>query len=195
MHTNPPDEALRDLLESSTTIAMVGASSKTDRPSNGVMRFLLEAGFRVVPVSPRETEVLGVRAVPSLAAVKEPVDIVDVFRRAGETPAVADEAAAIGARALWLQLGIASEDAAARASAAGLTVVMDLCLGETVRRLGIVKGGGPRRAATEREVREAALDETIAGSFPASDPPSSLPNPADRGAIARLGEGPSRGKR
>jgi hypothetical protein len=64
---------------------------------------------------------------------------------------------------------------------------MDLCLGQTVRRLGIVKGGGLRPAATEREVREAALDETIAGSFPASDPPSSLPNPADRGAIARLG--------
>jgi uncharacterized protein len=186
MHTNPPDEALRDLLESSTTVAMVGASSKTDRPSNGVMRLLLAAGFRVIPVSPRETEVLGVRAVPSLAALTEPVDIVDVFRRAEETPEVADEAVAIGARTLWLQLGIANEDAAARAAAAGLTVVMDLCLGQTVQRLGIVRGGEARPAATEHEVREAALDETIAGSFPASDPPSSLPNPADRGAIARL---------
>ena len=187
MHVNPSDDALRELLEASTTIAMVGASSKPDRPSNGVMRLLLEAGFRVVPVSPRETEVLGVRAVPSLAAITEPVDIVDVFRRAEETPEVADEAVAAGARVLWLQLGISNEDAAARARGGGLTVVMDLCLGQTVRRLGIVKGGGLRPAATEREVREAALDETIAGSFPASDPPSSLPNPADRGAIARLG--------
>jgi len=187
MHVNPSDDALRELLEASTTIAMVGASSKPDRPSNGVMRLLLEAGFRVVPVSPRETEVLGVRAVPSLAAITEPVDIVDVFRRAEETPEVADEAVAAGARVLWLQLGISNEDAAARARGGGLKVVMDLCLGQTVRRLGIVKGGGRPSAATEREVREAALDETIAGSFPASDPPSSLPNPADRGAIARLG--------
>jgi uncharacterized protein len=187
MHVNPSDDALRELLESSTTIAMVGASSKPDRPSNGVMRLLLDAGFRVIPVSPRETEVLGVRAVPSLAAIAEPVDIVDVFRRPEETPAVADEAVAVGARAFWLQLGIANDDAAARARRAGLTVVMDLCLGQTVRRLGIVKGGGSVPTATEREVREAALDETIAGSFPASDPPSSLPNPADRGAIARLG--------
>ena len=194
MHVNPSDEALRELLLSSTTIAMVGASSKIDRPSNGVMRLLLEAGFRVIPVSPRETEVLGVRAVPSLAEIAEPVDIVDVFRRAEETPGVADEAVAIGARVLWLQLGISNEDAAARAHAAGLRVVMDLCIGQTVRRLGIVKTGGPQPAATEGEVREAALDETIAGSFPASDPPSSLPNPADRGAIARLREGRS-GKR
>jgi hypothetical protein len=186
MHTNPPDEALRALLETSTTIAVVGASSRPDRPSNGVMRLLHAAGFRVIPVSPRETEVLGVRAVPSLAALTEPVDIVDVFRRAEETPEVADEAVAIGARTLWLQLGIANEDAAARAAAAGLTVVMDLCLGQTVKRLGMVKGGEAGPAATEHEVREAALDETIAGSFPASDPPSSLPNPADRGAIARL---------
>jgi predicted CoA-binding protein len=167
MHTNPPDDALRLLLESSTTIAMVGASSKPDRPSNSVFRILLEAGFRVVPVSPRETEVLGVRAVASLAALTEPVDIVDVFRRPEETPGIADEAVAVGARALWLQLGIANEDAAARAGAAGLTAVMDLCLGETVRRLGIVKAGA-RAAATERQVREAALPPT-AGDRPADE--------------------------
>jgi predicted CoA-binding protein len=119
MHVNPSDDALRELLEASTTIAMVGASSKPDRPSNGVMRLLLEAGFRVVPVSPRETEVLGVRAVPSLAAITEPVDIVDVFRRPEETPEVADEAVAAGARVLWLQLGISNEDAAARARGGG----------------------------------------------------------------------------
>jgi predicted CoA-binding protein len=142
MHVNPSDEALRELLLSSATIAIVGASSKAERPSNAVMRILLDAGFRVVPVSPRETEVLGVRAVPSLAAVTEAVDIVDVFRRPEETPGVADEAVAVRARALWLQLGISNEDAAARARGAGLTVVMDLCLGETVRRLGIGRRGG-----------------------------------------------------
>jgi predicted CoA-binding protein len=139
MHANPSEEAIRALLLASSTVAMVGASSKPDRPSYGIMQLLLEAGFRVIPVSPRETEVHGQRAFPSLAAIGEPIDIVDVFRRPEETPAVADEAAAIHAKALWLQLGIANEDAAARAKAAGLVVVMDRCLGATVRQMGIVK--------------------------------------------------------
>ena len=135
---NPSDDAIRRLLESSRTIAMVGASSREDRPSHGVMRLLLDAGFHVIPVNPRETEVLGQRAVASLADIKEKVDIVDVFRRAEDTPPIADEAVAIGARALWLQLGIASDDAAARASKGGLTVVMDRCLGRTVDEMDVV---------------------------------------------------------
>ena len=135
---NPSDDAIRRLLESSRTIAMVGASSREDRPSHGVMRRLLDAGFRVIPVNPKETEVLGQRAVASLGDIREKVDIVDVFRRAEDTPAIADEAVAIGARALWLQLGIASDDAAARASKGGLTVVMDRCIGRTVDEMDIV---------------------------------------------------------
>ena len=136
-HTNPGPEALRDLLETAATIAMIGASSNPDRPSHGVMRFLLERGLRVIPVNPKETEVLGQRAWPSLQAVPERVDIVDVFRRAEYTPAIADEAVRVGARALWLQRGIRNEGAAARATAGGLVVVMDLCIAETVLRLGV----------------------------------------------------------
>jgi predicted CoA-binding protein len=136
-HENPSDDALRDLLTSARTIALVGASSKPDRPAYGVMNYLLRRGFHVIPVSPRETEVLGQKAYPSLSDIPEPVDIVDVFRRAEATPPIADEAVAIGARALWLQLGIASEDAAHRAAAGGLTVVMDRCIAETSRELGI----------------------------------------------------------
>ena len=136
-HRNPPDDAIRKLLASTKTIAMVGASSNRERPSNEIMALLLEAGFRVIPVNPKETEVLGQRAYATLADVPEKVDIVDVFRKADETPAIADEAVAVGARALWLQLGISNDDAARRADEAGLTVVMDRCLGETVREMGI----------------------------------------------------------
>ena len=136
-HANPAENELRELLERAGTIAMVGASSSPDRPSHGVMKYLLESGFHVVPVSPTETEVLGQKAYPSLAAVPKPVDIVDVFRRAEHAPGIADEAAAIGAKALWLQQGITSEEAAERAEAAGLTVVMDRCIAKTVRTLGV----------------------------------------------------------
>ena len=101
------------------------------------MKFLLGRGFHVIPVSPNETEVLGQRAYPSLAAVPEPIDIVDVFRRAEHTPGIADEAVKAGAKVLWLQQGISNEDAAARASAGGLTVVMDRCIAETTGALGI----------------------------------------------------------
>ena len=138
-HTNPTDDTLRALLTASRTIAIVGASSKPDRPSHGIMRSLLAAGFHVIPVSPNETKVLGQRAYDALDAIEEPVDIVDVFRRAEKTPPIADDAVSIGARALWLQHGISNDDAAARAKAGGLIVVMDTCIGETVRRLGIAR--------------------------------------------------------
>ena len=136
-HTNPSDEQLREILSTSRTIAVVGASSKHDRPSYDVMKVLMAAGFQVIPVTPRETRILGRTAYPTLADVPEHVDIVDVFRRADDTPAIADEAARIGAKVLWLQLGIVSEAAAARAEAAGLTAIMDLCIGKTTLRLGI----------------------------------------------------------
>lgn len=128
-HVNPSDEALRQLLTSAETIAMVGASSNPARPSNGIMRKLQSAGYRVIPVNPNETEVLGERAYLSLEAVPEKIDIVDVFRRPEYTPAIADAAVRVGARALWLQQGISNDEAAARASAAGLLVIMDECIG------------------------------------------------------------------
>ena len=141
-YENPTDEEIRRLLASSRTIAVVGASSKPDRPSNGVMRKLLSLGYRVIPVNPRETEVLGQKAYASLADIPEKVDIVDVFRRAERTPPIAEEAIAIGARALWLQSGIWNDDAAARAVAGGLTAVMDSCLGAMHSVLGVPAKAG-----------------------------------------------------
>jgi predicted CoA-binding protein len=136
-HTNPDDASLRKLLIEAKTIAMVGASSNAEKPSHGIMKRLLAAGYHVIPVNPRETEVLGQRAYAALADITEPIDIVDVFRRSEDAPGIADEAAAVHAKALWLQLGVSSDDAAARASAAGLTVVMDKCIGATHAALGI----------------------------------------------------------
>ena len=108
---------------------MVGASSNPDRPSNGIMRKLQADGYRVIPVNPNETTVLGERAYASLADVLEPIDIVDVFRRAEFTPAIAEQAVRVGAKTLWLQSGVVNEEAAATASAGGLQVVMDACIG------------------------------------------------------------------
>jgi predicted CoA-binding protein len=129
MHTNPSDAELKELMSKASTIAVVGASSNPERPSNGIMRKLLSVGYQVIPVNPRETKVLGERAYASLSDVPVAIDIVDVFRRSEYTPAIADEAVKIGAKALWLQSGVVNEDAAARAKAGGLTVVMDACLG------------------------------------------------------------------
>jgi len=136
-HVNPPLDVLRQILSASPVIAMVGASSDPARPSHRIMKLLLGRGFLVIPVHPGETEVLGQRAYPTLEAIPEPVDIVDVFRRPDAAPAIADSAIAIGAKVLWLQLGISSEDAAKRAAAGGLVVVMDRCVGETVVELGV----------------------------------------------------------
>src|ERR687897_2166175 len=118
-----PEQILRD----SRTIALVGASPKEWRPSHGVMRYLLEQGYRVIPVRPHVKEVLGLPCVPSLAEIEEPIDLVDVFRRAEFCPAVAEEAVSVGARALWLQLGIVSSEARAIAEGAGLDYVENEC--------------------------------------------------------------------
>lgn len=136
---NPSDAELKQILTDATVIAMVGASSNPDKASHGIMRKLQSVGYRVIPVNPRETEILGERAYPSLIDVPERVDIVNVFRRAEETPGIADEAVTIGAKALWLQTGIVSEDAAARAAAGGLVVVMDACIGATHSLLQVPK--------------------------------------------------------
>jgi predicted CoA-binding protein len=140
---NPPDEELKQILQAAKTIAMVGASENPEKPSHRIFKQLLDAGYHVIPVNPKETTVLGQPAVASLSAIKEPVDIVDVFRRAEDTPAIADEAAAIGAKVLWLQLGISSDEAATRAKAHGMTIVMDKCIGATHRAFGI-----PRKSST-----------------------------------------------
>ena len=128
-HRNPSDQDLKRLLSAASTIAVVGASSNPERPSNGIMRKLKSVGYRVIPVNPNETEVLGERAYASLLDIAEPIDIVDVFRRPEYTPAIADDAVKVGAKALWLQSGVSNEDAAARATTGGLVVVMNACIG------------------------------------------------------------------
>src|SRR5205823_6556303 len=130
-HQNPSDQELRQLLTDATVIAMVGASSNPEKASHGIMQKLQRAGYRVIPVNPKETEILGERSYASLVDVPERIDIVDVFRRAEDTPGIADEAVTIGAKVLWLQTGIVSEDAAARGKRGGLVVVMDACIGST----------------------------------------------------------------
>jgi uncharacterized protein len=138
-HENPSDKVLKQLLTDASTIAMVGASSNPGKASHGIMRKLQTAGYRVIPVNPRETEILGERAYPSLVDIPERIDIVDVFRRAEDTPGIADEAVTIGAKALWLQSGIISKDAAERATKGGLTVVMDACIGASHTLMGVAK--------------------------------------------------------
>jgi uncharacterized protein len=138
-HANPSDQELKQLLTDATTIAVVGASSNPDKASHGIMQKLQKVGYRVIPVNPREAEVLGEKSYPSLIDIPERIDIVDVFRRSEDAPSIADEAITIGAKALWLQAGIANEEAAARATAAGLRVVMDACIGATHAMLQVPK--------------------------------------------------------
>ena len=128
-HTNPSNEQLRELLTHASVIAMVGASANPDKASYGIMQKLQREGYRVIPVNPKETEVLGERSFSSLLDVPDKVDIVDVFRRSEDTPPIADDAVKIGATALWLQSGISNDEAAAKAEAGGLMVVMDACIG------------------------------------------------------------------
>ena len=133
----PSDATLRLILDEARTIAVVGLSSKPERDSHGVSRYLQRRGYRVVPVNPNETEVLGETAYPSLLDVPTDVaiDIVDVFRRAEETPSVAEQAVRSRAKVLWLQEGIVNDEARRIAEEGGLTVVMGLCIRTTRERL------------------------------------------------------------
>jgi len=124
----PNDDEIREILRARPVIAMVGASSRPERPSHGVMRDLLDEGYDVIPVHPSERRVHGIAAYPDLRSIPRRVDLVDVFRRAEATPAHAREAVEIGARVLWLQLGIVNAEAARIAHEAGLLVIMDRCL-------------------------------------------------------------------
>ena len=133
----PEDRELRAMLGEARTIAVVGLSSKPNRPSNEVAAYLQERGYAIVPVNPNESEVLGERVYPSLLDVPSDVrvDVVDVFRRAEETPQIARDAVAIGAKVLWLQDGIVNQEAYRIASEAGLDVIMGVCIKRTKQRL------------------------------------------------------------
>jgi len=126
---------IASVLRSARTIAVVGLSSKRYRPSHGVAEYMQSAGYRIIPVNPFETEVLGEKAYPELDRVPGTVDIVDIFRRSEFVPEIVEAAIRIGARAIWMQEGVVHEDAAAKARAAGLEVVMDRCILKEHRRL------------------------------------------------------------
>jgi predicted CoA-binding protein len=134
---NPQDgeSAIAELLASSKTIAVVGLSSKPFRPSFGVSQYLQSAGYRIIPVNPNESLILGEKCYARLEDIPEKIDIVDIFRRSELIPEVADAAIRIGARAIWMQEGVENEPAAARARSAGLFVVMDLCIAKELHKL------------------------------------------------------------
>jgi predicted CoA-binding protein len=127
--------SIPDLLRKYRTIAVVGLSGKRFRPSYGVSEYMQRAGYRIIPVNPRETEVLGEKAYATLDDVPEPVEIVDIFRRSEFVPEIVDAAIRKGAHVVWMQEGVIHEEAAAKARAAGLEVVMDRCILKEHRRM------------------------------------------------------------
>jgi len=132
--------AIKKLLTTAKTIAVVGLSPKESRPSNMVARYLIEAGYTVIPVNPGQEEILGLPCYPDLAAVPGPVDIVNIFRRSEDVPPIVAEAIAIGAKAIWLQEGVIHAEAARSAKTAGLVVVMDRCIKTVHYDLGHERG-------------------------------------------------------
>ena len=132
---NPSDDEIREILTRRMTIAVVGCSPDPTRDSHKVARALQTMGHRVIPVNPQAREILSLRCYGSLRHIEEPVTMVDVFRRSVLVPAIVEDAIAIGADILWLQLGVIHEEAAAHARAAGITVVMDRCPAVEYRRL------------------------------------------------------------
>jgi predicted CoA-binding protein len=143
------DEGLRELLNSTKTIALVGASTNPDRASHAVMHYMMDRGYRVIPVNPNEKEILGQKVYASLKDIPEPVDMVDIFRKSEDAGAVCDEAIEIGAKSVWLQLRVIDEEAAKRCEAAGLKVVMDRCPAIDMPKLGMGPPNPwkPKRAA------------------------------------------------
>jgi len=134
-HSNPPDSEIRELLSRSLAIAVVGCSPDPARDIHRIAKLLIDKGHRVIPVNPNVTRVLDRRCYPSLSAVPDPIDMVDIFRSSDQVAPIVDEAITIGARIIWMQLGVIDARAAATARAAGVTVIMDRCPAIEYRRL------------------------------------------------------------
>jgi len=126
---------ISEILHTAHTIAVVGLSGKRYRPSYGVAEYMQKAGYRIIPVNPQEREVLGEQSYPDLDSVPGPIDIVDIFRKSEAVPEIVEAAIRKGARVIWMQEGVVHEEAARRAEAAGLIVVMDRCILKDHRRL------------------------------------------------------------
>lgn len=135
MSANPDDKGIKEIFDRTGTIAVVGLSSNTSKPSHGVAKYLQSQGYRIIPVNPKEDTILGEKAYPDLKSIPEKIDVVDVFRRPEHIPEIADEAVEIKADVLWLQEGIVNEEAAEKARKAGLTVVQDACMLQEHKRL------------------------------------------------------------
>ncbi|MDP3045146.1 MAG: CoA-binding protein [Bacillota bacterium] len=134
---NPSDDVLRPLLQSAKTIAVVGLSPKRHRDSYRVAKYLQERGYRIIPVYPRENEILGEKVYAQLDDIPVTVDIINVFRRSDQVPPVIESAVRLQPAAVWLQLGVISEDAAVLACGKGLLLIMDRCIMIEHRRLGL----------------------------------------------------------
>jgi len=137
MFENPTDAAIREILTSHRTIAVVGCSPKLYRDSNMIAQLLMRRGHHVIPVNPGHRQILDQPCYPDLLSIPEPVEMVDVFRRSEFVPEIADQAIRIGAKILWTQLGVYHEETAVKAQAAGLIVVMNRCPAIEYRRLGL----------------------------------------------------------
>jgi uncharacterized protein len=146
------ENTIRDIVRSARTVAIVGLSPNELRPSHFVGFYLQRHGYRIVPVNPKETEILGETCYPSLLDIPFPVDVVDVFRAPSAVPAIAEEAVKIGAKALWLQFGVISPEGAAIAERGGLKVVMDRCMKvEHARHLGRMHWYGLNTGVVNRQ--------------------------------------------
>ena len=129
------DKEMKEILLSTKTIASVGLSSNQEKDSFWIVSYLQEQGYRIIPVNPTATEILGEKVYPNLEAIPDKVDVVQVFRKSEDVPPVVDAAIKIGAKAVWMQAGIVNEEAAQKAREAGLQVVMDACMRVTHQRL------------------------------------------------------------
>ena len=138
---NPSDDELKQIYADTKTIAVIGASNDPKKAGHNIPAYLQTQGYKIIPVNPKGGEMFGEQVRTSLADIDEPIDVVDVFRPSEETPQIAREAVAAGAKVLWLQTGIQSDEAEKIARDGGLTVVMNTCMGATHRRLGL--GPGP----------------------------------------------------
>jgi predicted CoA-binding protein len=126
--SNPPNDAIRRILENSRTIAIVGLSDKPERDSFRVASYLKDHGYTIIPVNPTKMEILGEKAYPDLASIPTQVDVVDIFRKVDAIPGIVDEAIRIQAKVIWMQLGLAHNESARKATEAGLSVVQSKCL-------------------------------------------------------------------